>query len=53
VVTLGSWQIGNGLAYQVTGKGFVDHIPLNIAAIGQAQILAIPIPLSSSLRSWR
>ena len=45
VVTLGSWQIGNGLAYQVTGKGFVDHIPPNIAAIGQGQILAIPIPV--------
>ena len=45
VVTLGSWQVGNGLAYQVTGKGFVDHIPLNIAAIGQGQILAIPIPV--------
>ena len=45
VVTLGSWQIGNGLAYQVTGKGFVDHIPLNIAAIGQGQILGTPIPV--------
>ncbi len=45
VVTLGSWQIGNGLAYQVTGKGFVDHIPPNIAAIGQGQILAVPIPV--------
>jgi putative xylitol transport system permease protein len=45
VVTLGSWQIGNGLAYQVTGKGFVDHIPANIATIGQGQVLGIPIPV--------
>jgi ribose/xylose/arabinose/galactoside ABC-type transport system permease subunit len=45
VVTLGSWQIGNGLAYQVTGKGFVDHIPPDIAAIGQGLIFSIPIPI--------
>jgi ribose/xylose/arabinose/galactoside ABC-type transport system permease subunit len=45
VVTLGSWQIANGLAYQVTGKGFVDNIPLGIAAIGQGQLLSVPIPI--------
>jgi len=45
VVTLGTWQIGNGLAYQVTGKGFVDKIPLDIAAIGQGQLLSLPIPI--------
>ena len=45
VVTLGSWQIANGLAYQVTGKGFVDNIPPGIAAVGQGHILSLPIPV--------
>jgi ribose/xylose/arabinose/galactoside ABC-type transport system permease subunit len=45
VVTLGSWQIANGLAYQVTGKGFVDKIPAGIAAMGQGQFLSLPIPV--------
>ena len=45
VVTLGRWEIGNGLGYLVTGKGFVDHIPANIAAIGQGQVLGLPIPV--------
>lgn len=45
VVTLGSWQIGNGVAYEVTGKGFVDHIPSSIAFIGQGAILSAPMPV--------
>lgn len=45
VVTLGSWQIGNGLAYQVTGRGFVDKIPSGIAFIGQGHILSVPVPI--------
>jgi ribose/xylose/arabinose/galactoside ABC-type transport system permease subunit len=45
VVTLGTWQIGNGLAYQVTGRGFVDKIPDSIALIGQGHILSVPVPI--------
>jgi ribose/xylose/arabinose/galactoside ABC-type transport system permease subunit len=35
IVTLGSWQIGLGLAYQMTGSGYVDQIPESVAIIGQ------------------
>jgi ribose/xylose/arabinose/galactoside ABC-type transport system permease subunit len=45
IVTLGSWQIGNGLAYQVTGGGFVDQIPGSIAFIGQGDVLSVPMPV--------
>jgi ribose/xylose/arabinose/galactoside ABC-type transport system permease subunit len=45
IVTLGSWQIGVGLAYQVTGSGFVDKLPQSIAFIGQGDFLFIPIPI--------
>lgn len=45
IVTLGTWQIGIGLAYQVTGSGFVDRLPDTIAFIGQGEILAIPFPI--------
>ena len=45
IVTLGSWQIGVGLAYQVTGSGFVDQLPESIAFIGQGDFLFVPIPV--------
>lgn len=38
IVTLGTWQIGVGLAYQVTGSGFVDKLPESVAALGQGGI---------------
>lgn len=38
IVTLGTWQIGIGLAYQVTGSGFVDKLPESVAALGQGGI---------------
>lgn len=45
IVTLGTWQIGVGLAYQVTGSGFVDQIPESIAFIGQGDFLFVPVPV--------
>jgi ribose/xylose/arabinose/galactoside ABC-type transport system permease subunit len=45
IVTLGSWQIGVGLAYQVTGSGFVDKIPATIAFIGQGSLMGVPLPV--------
>ncbi|MDQ0394434.1 ABC transporter permease [Labrys monachus] len=45
IVTLGAWQIGNGLAYQVTGSGFVDKLPASIAFIGQGSLLHVPNPV--------
>jgi ribose/xylose/arabinose/galactoside ABC-type transport system permease subunit len=45
IVTLGTWQIGIGLAYQVTGSGFVDQLPENVAYLGQGEILFVPIPI--------
>ncbi|RWN26851.1 MAG: ABC transporter permease [Mesorhizobium sp.] len=45
IVTLGVWQIGVGLAYQVTGSGFVDSIPSSIAFIGQGSLLYVPNPV--------
>jgi ribose/xylose/arabinose/galactoside ABC-type transport system permease subunit len=45
IVTLGAWQIGIGLAYQVTGSGFVNAIPPEIAVIGQGSLLAVPAPV--------
>jgi ribose/xylose/arabinose/galactoside ABC-type transport system permease subunit len=45
LVTLAMWQICIGLAYQVTGSGFVDQIPSSIAAFGQAKVAFIPVPI--------
>lgn len=45
IVTLGTWQIGSGIAYQVTKGGFVDKIPENIAFLGQDTSFFIPIPI--------
>lgn len=45
IVTLGTWQIGIGLAYQVTGSGFVDQIPKSISFIGQGTFLFVPVPV--------
>jgi ribose/xylose/arabinose/galactoside ABC-type transport system permease subunit len=45
IVTLGSWQIGLGLAYQMTGSGYVDQIPESVAFIGQGSLLSVPNPV--------
>jgi ribose/xylose/arabinose/galactoside ABC-type transport system permease subunit len=45
IVTLGTWQIGYGIAYQVTKGGFVDKIPESIAFVGQDTSFFIPIPI--------
>ncbi len=45
VVTLGTWQIGLGLAYGITGTGYVDHIPESIAFFGQGAVLDLPVPV--------
>jgi ribose/xylose/arabinose/galactoside ABC-type transport system permease subunit len=45
IVTLGTWQIGYGLAYQVTGSGYVDQLPDSIAFLGQGTFLLLPIPV--------
>lgn len=45
IATLGSWQIGIGLAYQVTGSGYVDRMPESIAFIGQGSLLSVPAPV--------
>jgi ribose/xylose/arabinose/galactoside ABC-type transport system permease subunit len=39
------WQIGIGIAYQVTAGGFVDKLPQSIEFIGQGSILYIPNPV--------
>lgn len=46
IVTLGTWQIGLGLAYQVTGSGFVDQLPASIAVIGQGSLFFVPVPVA-------
>lgn len=45
LVTLATWQICLGLAYQVTGSGFVNQIPGSILALGQGSLLGIPMPI--------
>ncbi len=45
IVTLGAWQIGVGLAYQITGSGFVNAIPANLAFIGQGSLFSVPAPV--------
>lgn len=45
VVTLGTWQIGLGLAYGITGTGYVDQIPESIAFFGQGAVLDVPMPV--------
>lgn len=45
LVTLGTWQIGVGLAYEVTGSGFVDKLPQNIAFLGQGELAFVPVPV--------
>lgn len=45
IVTLGTWQVALGLAYRVTGSGFVDKLPKNIAFLGQGTFMYVPVPV--------
>ncbi len=45
LVTLGTWQICLGLAFQVTGSGFVDQLPAAISLFGQGELFSVPVPI--------
>ncbi|MCB1494351.1 MAG: ABC transporter permease [Bauldia sp.] len=45
LATLGVWQISEGLAYKLTGKGYVDGISESIGAIATTDVLFLPLPV--------
>jgi ribose/xylose/arabinose/galactoside ABC-type transport system permease subunit len=45
IATLGTWQIGYGLA-QLVGGGFtITNLPAGLSVIGQGQLFGIPLPV--------
>ena len=45
IVTLGTWQISKGIAYQSTGGGLITDLPSAIGFIGTGKIGLVPIPI--------
>jgi ribose/xylose/arabinose/galactoside ABC-type transport system permease subunit len=49
IVTLGTWQIGQGLA-QIVGGGYtITELPPSLSVIGQGSLLGLPIPVIQML----
>lgn len=45
LATLGVWQISEGLAFRLTGRGYVDQMPQGIADFGTTTFLYLPLPV--------
>jgi ribose/xylose/arabinose/galactoside ABC-type transport system permease subunit len=49
IVTLGTWQIGYGLAQLIGGGYTITNLPPGLALIGQSSVLGVPIPVVEML----
>ena len=45
IVTLGTWQIGYGLAQLVGGGYTITDLPPSLSVLGQSTILGVPVPI--------
>ena len=45
IVTLGTWQIGYGLAQLVGGGYTITNLPAGLSVIGQGSLLGVPLPI--------